>query len=61
MSRIKKISDAALLGSYAFGFGSEGALPFRSAVLLAPLHTNHYVLLNFENAATKVCPPLNQT
>jgi hypothetical protein len=29
-------------------------------VLSAPLDTNHYAFLNLENAATKVCPPLNQ-
>jgi putative NADPH-quinone reductase len=60
MSRIKKSSDVLFLGSYAFGFGSEGTLPFRSAMLSATLNTNHDALLNLENAATKVCPPLNQ-
>jgi hypothetical protein len=49
-----------LLGSDAFGFGSEGTLPFRSAVLSAAFNANHYAFLNLENAATKVCPPLNQ-
>jgi hypothetical protein len=29
-------------------------------VLSAPLDTNHYAFLNLENAATKVCPLLNQ-
>lgn len=29
-------------------------------MLFAALDTNHYAFLNLENAATKVCPPLNQ-
>ncbi len=35
-------------------------LRFRSAVLSAALNANHDAILNLENAATKVCPPLNQ-
>ena len=29
-------------------------------MLSAPLDTNHYAFLNLENAATKICSPLNQ-
>jgi hypothetical protein len=59
-SRIKKISDATS-GSYAFSFGSEGALLFGSAMLWAALNANHYALLNLENTAANVCSPLNQS
>jgi len=56
-----KIISARNLGSYTFSFGSKRTLPLGSAMLFAPLHTDHYAFLNLKNAATKILSLLTQT